>query len=817
MRATLVYGDGLFEKATRLTKDPEELSLIIMDTALRFLLEHPADAIRVGSGEPLLGADTTSLGMAKTPVDWTAFMPTGGLAGWRKVWSPADAGLHGILASQCQQLVDQGLELEKAAQLLRKWRSLQAMIDNLDRILPKKLRPLIVEAWDNPKVAAPEIVEYSHDANGTACPHCGLLGQEATDCLNALPPFPLQDLYLQEIIKRCSDSATTGYHAIQTVEDLWEMVDALSTAPWIAVDTETTGLDPWWLDACGISLSAEPGVAYYIPIGHETSEPQLNARYVGAVLRELFSDMPLVFHNASFDLRVLEKICGVPWRWFKVKSDTQIKAFVTGLGTGDEWGTLGLKALTWILLGIRMTNIEELIGKGKDAIPFSYVPISRATPYAAADADMTGRLEPLLDRLLDEKGVRGVFDLEMQYLPIIVQMEENGVAVDLQVVGDIDKVLTTNIDELELVLQELAGHPFKLNSPEEMSTVLFEELKLPPGKKVQTGYSTEQTHLKTIIDLHPIVQQVIDYRESTKLKSTYVENLQDFIHPITGRLHVRWNQCGTASGRLSSSGGETSKLNLQNQPVRTELGAAIRSAFIAEGDNLLVGGDFSQFELRITAHITEDANMIADFHSGEDFHRRTACRMFNTRLEDVMPAERGIAKNFNFGVNYGLSPAGGVRFGLSKERTAELIDIYYTAYPRIKEWQLETIRQVHSLGYAETLFGRRRWFPEIDDESYKIRGEAERAAINHPIQGSVGDIVKKAMIGMDDVIASLDWYHFVRVLMQVHDEVIYEAAPEVAEELRWRMTEVFSNIVTLRVPVIFEAVIGHSWKELKPA
>ncbi len=811
MRTSIAYAPTLLNKIAQVTDDPEEQAVLAGDCAYRFLVEHPSDTAILNAGvtyEPEVNSDINCLGGSDHPVEWSVFAPSGGLGGWEKTWSPADAGLHGWLARECQILIEQevagrdgaeAFDRETAARLLRKYKSLEAMVDNLDQIKPKKLRPAIVEAWDR------------------GVPTKRSLIATETAMTVAFDTFPFLKVYENEIRIRGQDVSTENYVGVQTEDALVAMATELEKAPWLAVDTETTGLDLFWLDVCGVSLSAKSGRAFYIPTGHETDEPQLNERRVAEVLRALFLNKPLVFHNASFDLRTLAKILGISWKQLLVMSDTQLKAFVCGFGTGDERGTLKLDNLVRRFLRIVMQPIEELIGKRKqDQIPFSRVPIWKAIPYAAEDADMTGRLERFIDPMVDKLGVRSVMDMELAYLPIIVKMEEAGVAVNLDVIGDIDDTIAVVVAEAEETIFTQAGHQFNLAAPADVAAVLYDELQLPPGKKNKTGFSTEALHLKTLVNQHPIIQPLLDHREMTKLKSTYVDNLQKYIHPMTGRLHVSWNQCGAASGRLSSSGGQTSKINLQNQPVRTEVGAAIRRAFVPEPPNLYVGGDYSQIELRITAHVSEDVNMIADFESGEDFHRRTAARMNNISAANVTDAQRGLAKNFNFGVNYRITPSGAaIRFGVTKERATELIKLYYQTYPRVKEWQDAMISFARRLGYTETMFGRKRWFPDINDESSKVRADAERAAINLPIQGTAADIIKMAMSALDLIIVDKNWDDLVQPLMQVHDEVIYEAHPAVAEELAFQMEPTFSNIVKLKVPVIFEVIIGTSWKDLK--
>jgi len=797
VKSTIVYLPSVLRAASRLTDNPEEARVLGLECALRFLIGHPADEmILAGPGHRPDQSIVTCLGdPPPEEVGWTIYQPTGGL-GWAKEWSAADAGIFGQAEDECRAMVQEGIDRDLAAKILRKYNTLEAAIDDLDKIKPKYLRPLLGDAWQRAAV------------NGERSP------VDTSISFEYLPSFFHR--YKEEIARLREEASTTKYICVQDEEALQAMVKDLSSASWLAVDTETSSLDPFTLDIAGLSLSQDGIRAYYVPVGHETDERQLPIDLMARTLAPLLLEKPLVFHNASFDLRVLAKLLGVSWRLFKVHGDTQLSAFVCGLGKGTERGTLGLKQLVLRLLGIAMTSIEELIGSQKARqIPFTLVPIWKAKDYAAEDAAMTARLFVFLEHLVRELGVANTLELELRYLPIVVEMEESGTSIDLSLIDEIGDDLDRDITALEIEIEQMIGE-VDLNSPEKLSHKLYDELGLPPGKRTQKAYSTEKQHLDSISELHPAVDKILEYRALSKLKSTYVTNLQDHIHPITDRTHSSWNQAGAESGRLSCSAGPTGGVNIQQIPKRGERGAAIRKAFMAASNDYdLVGGDLGQIEMRITAHITEDKNMIADFLSGEDFHRRTASRMFGRPPEQISDDERDSGKTLNFGVNYGLSPAGAQRFHMTQQRLKEMIDLYYSSYPRVRPWQKETIRKARQIGYAETMFGRKRWFHHINDASAKIRSGEERAATNFPIQGMAADLIKMAMINLDFEIELRGWRPLVKCLMQVHDEVIYEAHNSISEELRYVMDKVFTTVATLRVPIVFESHIARSWAELK--
>ncbi|MBI4337321.1 MAG: DNA polymerase I [Chloroflexi bacterium] len=593
------------------------------------------------------------------------------------------------------------------------------------------------------------------------------------------------------------------YRLIPSLEELGEVVRSLQGVPLLAFDTETTGQDAMRCDLVGLSLCGTVGKAYYVSVGHQ--DFHLDLRAVLDKLRPLLEipGLPKVAHNANFDATVLAN-SGIAVQG--LKADSMVAAFLVGKKA------LGLKELAVAVLGEEMTPISQLIGSGSKQITMAQVPAARAADYASADADMTLRLWQALEPELAKANVAKVFyEVEMPLVPVLVQMQLNGIAVDVALLGQMGATLGEQLRRLEAEAYNAVGHQFNLNSPRQLGEVLFQELKLPKSKRTASGgYTTDAAALEALRGAHPVIEHILEYRQLSKLKSTYVDALPQLVNPRTGRLHTSYNQTGAVTGRVSSS-----EPNLQNIPIRTELGKQIRRAFIpGERGWLLLAADYSQIELRVLAHLSRDPKLMEAFFSGLDIHAATASQVFHVPLEQVTSDQRRLAKVLNFGVIYGLSAYGiSQQTSLSTEEGAQFIEGYLGTYPGVRAYIEETKRKARGLGYVETALGRRRYIPEVNAANGQVRAAAEREAINMPVQGTAADIMKLAMIKLYDAMAQEKLRS--RMLLQVHDELIWEVPPQEVEVLKGMVQEMMPSALPLSVPLAVAVKMGANWGELE--
>jgi DNA polymerase-1 len=566
----------------------------------------------------------------------------------------------------------------------------------------------------------------------------------------------------------------------------------------------------------GLAIAVGPGRARYVPVGHRQASDRLPLETVLQRLGPLFEDEAVqkVAHNGKYDMIVLASE-GVQTR--NLSFDTMIAAYLLGEGggTGARAGNGGL-SLKWLAskhLGVEMTPISDLIGKGAKQLSMADVDVEAAGRYACADADMTGRLRTLMEEELRRQGLWTLFqEVEMPLVPVLARMEMVGVAVDVAVLREMSQALAVQIVQVEEEAYREVGHRFNIGSPQQLGQVLFEELGLPKTRRTKLGHSTDAQSLESLRGLHPVIDLIQEYRELTKLRSTYVDALPALINPRTGRVHTDFNQTATTTGRLSSS-----NPNLQNIPVRTELGGQVRRAFVARDigpDPWLLAADYSQVELRIMAHLTEDPGLMGAFERDEDIHAATASQVFGVPLAEVTPEMRRRAKVFNFGVLYGLTEFGlSQREGISREDAAEFISTYFAKYPGIRQYIDETIQQTRERGYAETLLGRRRYIPEINSGNMNVRQAAERAAVNMPVQGTAADIIKIAMIRIDAEMQARGLAS--RMILQVHDELIFECPAKEMDEVRALVLEIMPRAMELKLPLKVDIKTGKNWGEME--
>ncbi len=597
---------------------------------------------------------------------------------------------------------------------------------------------------------------------------------------------------------------------VDTAEKLDALVADLAAAEVIAFDTETTSTDKIAAELVGISLSVRPGSGYYIPVGHDQGR-QLPLESVIEALRPAMTDpgVPKIAHNMKYDYIMLARY-GI--RVHPIGFDTMIAEWLRDPGSRN----LGLKKLAWVRLDSEMTEIKDLIGSGKKQITMAQVPIARAAAYAADDAEVVLRLLPLLEADVREVHAEKLLrEIELPLVPVLADMEMAGIGLDVDFLRGMSDELATRLAELETNVFGAVGEPFNLNSTQQLSDALFNKLQIPPPggtRKTASGfYSTAVDVLEALQDDYEVVGWIMTYREVAKLKSTYVDALPGQVNPGSGRVHTSYSQTGSVTGRIASS-----DPNLQNIPIRTEMGRRIRRAFVADPGNVLLAVDYSQVELRIAAHMSEDAAMIAAFKDGQDIHAATAAAIYNLPLSEVDRSQRRHAKAINFGLIYGMSPFGLTRTtDLTLAEAEDFVEAYFQRFPGVKRYLDGMRRTAAEQGYVETLLGRRRYFPVLKTGTNAVqRARAEREAINAPIQGTAADIMKIAMLAIPPALGKAGLS--ARMLLQVHDELVFECPQEEAEETSALVRRIMESAFRLKVPLSTEAKAGSDWYEMSP-
>lgn len=612
-----------------------------------------------------------------------------------------------------------------------------------------------------------------------------------------LSMFPGESAANEAVSPAPAPISETDYRIIDTPEALAELVERFGRAKYFTFDVETTSTDAIIADLVGVALTETPGRGYYVPASGFRSLVQ--------TLRPIFEDdkVEKVAHNAKYDVTVLAQH-GLDT--YGPLFDTMIASWlINPLPSASH----GLKNLAWTRLGVEMTAITELIGTGKNQITMDQVPIEQVAPYACADVDMTTRLvEPLTEELKD-RGLWSLFtEVEMPLVPVLTDMERAGIRLDAAVLREMSQDLDERLRDIEREIQDLVGYNFNINSTQQLSDALFIKLALPTEglKKTKSGrFSTAAGVLERLRGQHQVVDMILEQRQLAKLKSTYVDALPQLVNPRSGRIHTSFNQTGAVTGRISSS-----NPNLQNIPIRTELGRAVRRAFVADEGKKLIAADYSQVELRIMAHIARDPGLLGAFERGEDIHTATAAAVSDIALDEVTKDQRRIAKSVNFGLSYGQSAFGlAQQTGMSRDEAAQFIKTYFEKYPGVRDYIQFTKRQAAEQGYVETLLGRRRYFPGLATMRGPERGRAEREAINMPIQGTAADIIKIAMIRLFRALR--DQGLRARMLLQVHDELVLEAPDEEVETVVPLVREVMGGAFELSVPLTVDVKVGQNW------
>ena len=597
------------------------------------------------------------------------------------------------------------------------------------------------------------------------------------------------------------------YETVTTEPQLLAWIDALRAAGQFALDTETDSLDPMRARLIGMSFAAEPGKAAYLPLGHDYPgvPQQLDATRALDLLRPLLADAGVrkLGQNGKYDLHVLRRH-GVAVAGYA--DDTLLQSFVLDSGNArHDMDSLALRHL-----GYTAVKYEDLCGKGAKQIPFSQCALDDATRYAAEDADITLRLHRVLGaRLAAEPGLQAVYrDIEMPLVQVLERIEANGVLVDMEELRRQGADLSRRMLEAQTRATGMAGRSFNLDSPKQLCALLFDELGLPALVKTPKGQpSTNEEALEAIAHLHELPRVILEYRGLAKLRSTYTDKLPEMVNPDTGRVHTSYHQAGAATGRLSSS-----DPNLQNIPIRTEDGRRIRRAFVAPPGRKLIACDYSQIELRIMAHLSQDPGLLGAFASGADIHRATAAEVFGRPLEEVTVNERRAAKAINFGLMYGMGAFGLARqLGIDRGQAQDYIALYFSRYPGVRDYMERTRELARERGFVETVSGRRLHLEYINARNAAQRAGAERAAINAPMQGTAADIIKRAMIAVDAWLAG--HAGSAQMILQVHDELVFEADEAFVPELLKHVPALMSGAVQLSVPLVVDSGTGNNWDE----
>jgi DNA polymerase-1 len=621
-----------------------------------------------------------------------------------------------------------------------------------------------------------------------------------------------QDLEFGSLVKQVAAHAQAdhqGYRLIRSRAEFDGLCQTMQTLQRFAIDTETTDLDPIKAELLCVSVAWVPGEAYCVPLHFPEDGQSDDGDYVLKRLKPILENPASLKsgQNIKYDMLVLSRH-GIELQG--VEFDTMVASYVVNPSGRQH----NLDALALEYLHIKKIPITDLIGSGKGQRNMRQVPLEDMARYACEDADVTWRLRDLLEAKLKETATWDLFQrVEVPLIAVLKEMEQAGVCLDVPFLGQMSQEMNRQLLTLTQEIYALAGEVFNINSTQQLGRILFDKLEIHKAqgikrvRKTKTGYSTDVAALELFKE-HPLVRKMLDYRQLAKLKSTYVDALPQLVNPQTGRLHTSFNQTVTATGRLSSS-----DPNLQNIPARTELGREIRKAFIAETeDRCLLSADYSQIELRILAHLSQDAALIESFRSGEDVHRRTASRIFGVAPEKVTPVQRARAKTINFGVIYGMGPMRLAReIEISLEEARRFIEAYFATYPGVQRYTVESISKARDQGYVTTLLGRRRYLPELFNDNLGIRVAAESMAINTPVQGSSADIIKLAMINIRD---RLRREHLgAQMLLQVHDELVFEVPEAEVEAVKQLVVEEMERAVELEVPIKVDVGVGRNWFE----
>ncbi len=697
-----------------------------------------------------------------------------------------------------------GIGEKTARELIIEFGSLENLLANVDRVKGAKRQENLRTFADQARLSR-ELVVLREDVPLQLDYDDFALSEPDREALTPL----FKELEFHKLLQEFSaGSRATGedYHCVFTPDAFEAMLRELAAAERIGFDTETTSLDPLRAELVGISFSVRPHQAWYIPLRHYYLgvPEQLDRQTVLDRLRPLLENPAVckIGQNLKYDILVLRR-AGI--RVAGADFDTMLASYLAQPAASSH----SLDALAADILGHKMITYQEITGSGKKRIGFAEVECDRAAVYAAEDADITLQLADKLAVKLAQSAQEKLFrEVEMQLLPVLIDMEWAGVRIDPDFLRRLSTEMAVKLAALEAKIHEMCGGPFNIGSPKQMGEVLFVRLKLARGRRTKSGnWSTDVEVLTKLAEEHEVCARILDYRSLAKLTSTYTDNLPKMIHPETGRLHTSFNQAVTATGRLSSS-----DPNLQNIPIRTEEGKRIREAFIPAEGNVMLSADYSQVELRVLAHLADEAVLKESFARGEDIHRRTASEVFGVFPEMVTPEMRRQAKTINFGVIYGMGAFSlGKDLGIPTREAQTFIDNYFARYPGIKTFMEKKKEEAREKQYVTTLLGRRCAVPEILSKNGAVRSYAERNAINYPIQGSAADIIKVAMINLHRRLAREGLG--ARLVLQVHDELVLDVPEAEVATVTALLREEMENAVRLDVPLVVDVGVGKNWRE----
>ncbi|MCG6894892.1 MAG: DNA polymerase I [Desulfobacteraceae bacterium] len=694
-----------------------------------------------------------------------------------------------------------GIGPKTASKLIQTFGSLDALYDRLEEVGAKKQRENLDRHRDQAFLSR-RLVTIRTDAPMAFRPADLARAEPDRQRLGAL--FAEYEFrQLQQTFSETTAQQKTDYRLVTRLEEISELASRLGAAPRFALDTETTSENPNAAELVGISFSDRAGRAWYIPVGHHVAEEQSDREQALQVLRPLLEDPAVakVGQNIKYDWIVLDRH-GVNLQG--VTFDTMLGSYLLNPSKRSH----GLDQIALDFLGRKTISFEEVAGKDGKAVGFRNVPLDKAVPYACEDADVTLAACEVLEPMLEEAGLTELMQtVEMPLVPVLMRMEMRGVCVDTDRLRELSASFQERMTVLEERIYEMAGERFNVKSSQQLGHILFDKLGLPVQKKTKkkTGYSTDMDVLTTLAERHELPALVLQHRTLAKLKSTYADALLDLVRPETDRIHTSFNQTVTATGRLSSS-----EPNLQNIPIRTEEGREIRKAFVPEPGWSLLSADYSQIELRILAHCAEDTILIKAFEEGEDIHTRTAAEIFQVFPEMVDDELRRQAKVINFGIIYGMSPFGlSKALGISQKMAKTYIDHYFERYSGVKRFIDETIRTARATHRCATLLGRIRRLPEINSGNRNVRQFAERTAVNTPVQGTAADLIKLAMIRVDERLRGQGLE--TAMLLSVHDEIVFESPPGERDTVERLVRDAMENVWQLRVPLKVNLAWGENW------
>ena len=710
-----------------------------------------------------------------------------------------------------------GIGQKTAIKLVQEFGSIEELVGRVDEVTPPRIQQLVREHTETVLRDKGLVTIVTDAPTGFDLDDARFGAYSRDDVLAAFQELEFSSL-VSRIPVRAGDapaaatpreSGTTAGTDVTVVDSpaaLESLVKRLKAAPAVVFEAQGSSSRTMEAELVGLSFAVDEGHAFYVPVGHQEGTQLPLQQVLDAVVPVLESDaIEKAGHNLNFSMTLLSNYRVRPTK-VSVGFDSMVAAHLVGEKA------LSLKPLAFNRLNVELTPVTDLIGTGRKQTTFDAVPVEDAAGYAGANVDVALRLMGTLAKDLERDGLTAFNrDYAMPLVPVLVQMQVNGIAIDTGVLAELNEELTVRVKEEEDAAYEAVAHEFAINSPSQLGDLLFKELKLPSGRRTQSGYSTDASILEGLREAHPVIDHVLKYRELSKLKSTYTETLPLEVNARTNRIHTTYNQAGSATGRLASS-----DPNLQNIPVRTDLGLRVRKAFVAEQrpDWVLLSADYSQIDLRALAHLSQDPELMAAFERDEDIHGSTASRIYKVPLEEVTLDMRRIAKVMNFGVAYGLSAFGiSQQTELTREEGTEFIKTYFGTYAKVKEYLDGTVEDARKLGYAETLLGRRRYLPELNASNFAVRAAGERMALNMPVQGTTSDIINAAMVQVqkrleDDGMRS-------KMLLQVHDELIFEAPKEEVEALGAMLREVMPSALDLSVPIKIDLKTGYNWADMQ--